>query len=160
LCKRTLFFELGGFDELYTPYAWEDLDLGYRAWKRGYRIRYEPQAVCYHKREATTRSVFSNFFFITLMWRNKFFFMWKNITYGPFMADHLLRLPWKLFKFLCNGRWRYVVGFMRACISLPRVLVRRYRERAYARYSDAVVLGESYKPIVDEVPNNGEVTCR
>ena len=61
ICRRELFFELGGFDEIYTPYAWEDLDLAYRAWKRGYKVIYEPMAVCYHKREATTRNLFSNF---------------------------------------------------------------------------------------------------
>jgi len=147
LCKKELFLELGGFDELYTPYAWEDLDLGYRAWKRGYRVIYEPRSICYHKREATTRSLFSNIFFVSLMWRNKFIFMWKNITYTPFFKEHIRLLPWKLLKFLFNGRWRYVLGFVRAIGHLPAIIAHRKRERQFAKKNDATVLAESYAMI-------------
>ncbi len=144
LCKRDLFFALGGFDEIYTPYAWEDLDLAYRAWKRGYKIIYEPQAVCYHKREATTRSLFSNFFFVTLMWRNKFFFMWKNITYKPYAWNHVTLLPWKLIKFLCNGRWRYVIGFFRALIHVPAIWRKRCAEKKFEKLNDYEVACQSF----------------
>lgn len=147
LCRKDLFYELDMFDEMYTPYAWEDLDLAYRAWKRGYRVVYEPRAVAYHKREATTRSLFSNFFFITLMWRNKFIFMWKNITYKPFISDHLIRLPWKLIKFLCNGRWRYVVGFARALRYLPKILKKRAHEASLIKRSDKDVISKSFAPL-------------
>ena len=149
LCKKDLFKRLGGFDELYTPYAWEDLDLGYRAWKRGYKIVYEPRSIAYHKREATTRGAFSNFFFITLMWRNKFIFMWKNLTYKPFIVNHLLLLPWKLIKFLFNGRWN-VVGFLRAVKYLPAILKKRKDEKEFEKISDQSVLSVSYAII-----NNG-----
>jgi len=145
LCQKRIFLELGGFDEIYSPYAWEDLDLSYRAWKRGYRVIYEPKAVCFHKREATTRPLFSNIFFISLMWRNKFFFMWKNLTYKPFVRDHFICLPWKLCKFLCNGRWRYVIGFLRALCHLPSVLILRKREQRYAKLDDRMVISQSYK---------------
>jgi O-antigen biosynthesis protein len=147
VCKKSIFLELGGFDELYTPYAWEDLDLGYRAWKRGFRVVYEPRAVCYHKREATTRNLFSTIFFVSLMWRNKFFFIWKNITYRPYIRAHILLLPVKLVKFLFNGRWRYVIGFCRALWHLPAVLKKRRLEARHAQIDDRAVLKESYVPI-------------
>ena len=147
VCRKERFFELGGFDEMYTPYAWEDLDLAYRAWKRGYTIVYEPQAVCYHKREATTRSLFSDFFFISLVWRNTFFFIWKNITYAPFCLDHIVRLPWKLLKFLFNGRWRYVCGFFRAVPYLPLIYWKRRIEKKKEMINDKDVLARSFQII-------------
>jgi O-antigen biosynthesis protein len=147
LCKKAIFTTLGGFDTLYTPYAWEDLDLAYRAWKRGYKIVYEPRSVAYHKREATTRSSFSNLFFISLMWKNRFIFTWKNITSGRMIMNHLAWLPFKMVKFLCNGRWRYVVGFLRALPYVPAILIKRTQEKRYATLSDEEVLQSSYTMI-------------
>lgn len=145
LCKKSIFIALGGFDELYTPYAWEDLDLAYRAWKRGYKVMYEPRSVCYHKREATTRTLFSNMFFISLIWRNKFFFIWKNITYSPYIRQHVFHVPFKLVKFIFNGRWRYVIGFIRALWYLPAVLKKRRMEARHAQIDDRTVLQISYE---------------
>lgn len=147
LCKKSFFIQLNGFDELYTPYAWEDLDLGYRCWKRGLKVVYEPRSVSFHKREATTRSLFSNFFFITLMWRNKFIFMWKNLTDRDLLKNHLVLLPWKLIKFTFNGRWRYVIGFFRALFVLPMIINKRRFEKKFIKLSDADVLRTSFKPI-------------
>ncbi|MBN1492677.1 MAG: glycosyltransferase family 2 protein [Candidatus Omnitrophica bacterium] len=147
LCKKRLFIELEGFDTLYTPYAWEDLDLAYRAWKRGYTIAYEPRSVAYHKREATTRSAFSNVFFVSLMWRNKFIFMWKNIRSPRILVGHLAWLPVKLMKFLLNGRWRYVIGFLRALPYVPIICLRRIKEKKNVVLQDEDVLRTSYRTI-------------
>ncbi len=35
---------LGGLDTIYHPFYWEDIDLGYRAWRRGWRSMFEPAA--------------------------------------------------------------------------------------------------------------------
>ncbi len=43
-----LFHEMGGFDEGFTGYGWEDLELGYRLQKRGVPLRYLPSAINYH----------------------------------------------------------------------------------------------------------------
>lgn len=145
MCKRDLFCAWGGFDPLYTPYAWEDLDLSYRAWKYGFSVAYVPHAVAYHKREATTRSAFSNFFFIALMWRNKFIFMWKNLTSLRMLINHLVWLPLKLVKFLCNGRWRYVCGFLWALPTVPVIIIRRFYEWKKIVRTDEDVLKISYQ---------------
>lgn len=39
---------IGLFDEEFTGYGWEDLELGYRAAKMGVTIRYLPSAINYH----------------------------------------------------------------------------------------------------------------
>ncbi|MBD3168419.1 MAG: glycosyltransferase [candidate division Zixibacteria bacterium] len=46
--RISMFKELGGFDDLYSPFYWEDTDLGYRARGHGWKIVYEPSAEVYH----------------------------------------------------------------------------------------------------------------
>jgi GT2 family glycosyltransferase len=55
LCPRRLFDELGGFDPVYAPFLWEDVDLSYRARRRGLEILHAPEAVCHHEGSATLR---------------------------------------------------------------------------------------------------------
>ena len=49
MIRRELFFKLGGFDENYTPYGWEDVDLCVKAKNHGYYTYYLSEAVLIHK---------------------------------------------------------------------------------------------------------------
>lgn len=51
--RRDRFLELGGFDTIYHPFYWEDVDLSYRAWRRGWMSVYEPAAVVRHRSHST-----------------------------------------------------------------------------------------------------------
>jgi GT2 family glycosyltransferase len=53
LYRRSAFTDVGLFDEDFFAYL-EDIDWGFRAQLAGYEILYEPTAVAYHKRGATT----------------------------------------------------------------------------------------------------------
>jgi O-antigen biosynthesis protein len=46
--------ELGGFDEVYRPAYVEDLDIGYRAWQRGWATVFCAGARVEHRHRATT----------------------------------------------------------------------------------------------------------
>jgi len=46
--ERAKLLEVGSFDESFTGYGHEDLELGYRLQKAGVEIVYEPRAVNYH----------------------------------------------------------------------------------------------------------------
>lgn len=55
--SRDLYDDLGGFDEGFREYGWEDIELGYRyAEKGGMRLRYDPLAVAYHHHRISLRS--------------------------------------------------------------------------------------------------------
>lgn len=54
--KAHIFDEVGGFDESFFAY-YEDVDLGWRTWVRGYSIQYVPDAVCYHHHSSTSGRV-------------------------------------------------------------------------------------------------------
>jgi N-acetylglucosaminyl-diphospho-decaprenol L-rhamnosyltransferase len=55
LVRRSIFDSIGGFDEGYFMY-FEDVDLGYRLGKAGYRNVYEPDAVVTHTGAHSTTS--------------------------------------------------------------------------------------------------------
>jgi GT2 family glycosyltransferase len=45
--RRAMFEELGGFD-IGFPIGWEDTDICWQAWLRGWRTVFVPEAVCWH----------------------------------------------------------------------------------------------------------------
>jgi GT2 family glycosyltransferase len=53
--RRSMFDQLGGFDER-LPAGWEDTEICWRAWLRGWRTVYVPQAVTWHKVGAASRT--------------------------------------------------------------------------------------------------------
>jgi len=53
IIRRSEFLRLGGFDGVYEPFYFEDLDLGLRAWRSGYKLLWEPTAVVEHRHEST-----------------------------------------------------------------------------------------------------------
>src|SRR5207302_745500 len=48
MIRRWMFEKLGGWDSAYFL-GWEDVDLFWRAWQRGWRTLFVPDAVCWHK---------------------------------------------------------------------------------------------------------------
>lgn len=51
-CRKDMFLRLGGFDPTYFI-DYEDTDLCWRAWLRGWKTLYVPQSQCFHKVAAT-----------------------------------------------------------------------------------------------------------
>lgn len=46
---------LGGFDEVYSPFYFEDLDLSTRAWRMGWKCFYDHDSICYHLGSCTIK---------------------------------------------------------------------------------------------------------
>lgn len=92
--RKKIWQKLGGFDEIFQPFYWEDIDLSYRAWKRGYKIIWEPRSVVHHQHEKTIGSSFSPSFVDFISQRNQLLFIWKNITDLKMLFAHKIFL-WK-----------------------------------------------------------------
>lgn len=54
--RASVFAELGGFDERFFMF-YEDVDLGWRLNLRGWRVRYEPASIAYHRHHGTMDAV-------------------------------------------------------------------------------------------------------
>lgn len=111
--RRAYLEELGLFDEVYSPFYWEDVDLCYRAWKRGWVTLYQPASVVYHQHAATV-SRFDQFFTSHIQSRNSFFFIWRNIEDKTIRRKHFLWLLPVLAKRLATGDRAFLAGFSSA----------------------------------------------
>ncbi|MBP7652148.1 glycosyltransferase [Candidatus Dependentiae bacterium] len=78
LGRKTVLLNLKGYNEIYSPYIWEDTDLGYRLNKSGFDTIFEPKAVVYHQTSSTLKKQNQNKLKI-ISTRNKFLFFWLNI---------------------------------------------------------------------------------
>lgn len=76
--RKSIFEKIGGFDKLYYPAYWEDIDLSFQARKRGYLVLFEPKAQVDHNHETTNKSVFGEKKINEMSWRNARKFAWKN----------------------------------------------------------------------------------
>ncbi len=74
LIDRQKLLGLGGFDELYSPFYAEDLDLGVRAWRMGWKCYFHEQSTCFHMGSATMKSQIQKSWVKTVYFRNRMLF--------------------------------------------------------------------------------------
>jgi GT2 family glycosyltransferase len=85
--RLSMWEELNGFDMLYHPFYWEDLDLAYRAWQNGWRILWEPEAKVVHHHESTISQLDQRHVDLVKQ-RNQLLFIWKNINDSQLKSEH------------------------------------------------------------------------
>lgn len=120
MVDRLRFLELGGFDELYLPGTFEDVDLNFRAWLHGWRALYEPKSVVYHKGQHSFRKKFGGRGIARVNARNNFLFVWKNIRDRGMRREHALWVLPRLLYHALRGQWYWIPAYREA--------VRRFRE--------------------------------
>ncbi|WP_440900333.1 glycosyltransferase [Actinosynnema sp.] len=76
--RTELFAELRGFDERFFMF-YEDVDLGWRLNLRGWRVRYEPKSLTFHKHHASMKSVDTSRE-LFLLERNALAALYKNLS--------------------------------------------------------------------------------
>ena len=97
LCPRQAFLDLGGYDDLYAPFFFEDVDLGYRVWRRGLRCLHVPHAICHHEGSATLKEQRTYEDRVRMFFRNSVLFHLRNLqdrrrraaNYGAWLAHAL-----------------------------------------------------------------------
>jgi GT2 family glycosyltransferase len=89
--SRDKFVLLGGFEELYSPFYVEDIDLSYRAWKRGWPTLLAPRSRVMHRHRGST-SRLDPALVEAIIARNRLLFIWLNIRDRRILRQHLLWL--------------------------------------------------------------------
>ena len=86
---------LGGFCELLAPIYWEDVEICYRAWKRGWTVEYEPNSVVHHLSSATMGTDREQKIRM-ITERNRLLMTWINLHDRIWLSAHLSQLILKL----------------------------------------------------------------
>jgi len=137
---RRKFLELGGFDELLRPFYLEDTDVGYMAWKRGWKVMYQPQSKVWHEHRGTIGKTFSRGYIDGVIRKNFLLFCWKNVHEPCRLAGHFF-YSWAgaiLSAVAGDSMERASLdGLARAFLQLPGAMAARMRARALAAIDDS-----------------------
>jgi len=136
---RRKFLELGGFDELFAPFYLEDADLGYRAWKRGWKVLYQPRSRVWHEHRGTIGRRFRPAEIDAVLKRNFLLFAWKNIHDWRRLAAHFFFTLADGLATLAAGKSperATFQGLWHAFRRLPRATASRWRARTAAAVND------------------------
>lgn len=134
--SRTKWIALGGMDHLFRPAYWEDIDLSYRAWKRGWQVVFEPESRVHHEPESTNVSAFGRARIRRIASKNQLLFVWKDIHEPALVKQHLVWLPLRLASSFFKGDGAFLWGFIHALRQLPEALQARSVEKKLSTVTD------------------------
>ncbi len=136
---RRKFLELGGFDGIFRPLYYEDTDLGFMAWKRGWKVLYQPRSIVRHDHRGTIARKVSDAKIRAIVKKNNILFSWKNIhdwrllaTQFPYCLASSIRA---LLRGDAPGAFSFS-GLARAFLQIPAALAARWRARQLAAVTD------------------------
>ena len=138
--RRSMWMKLGGMDEkLLNPFYWEDIDISYRAAKRGWLLLWEPKAKAVHEHESTMRKIPQGYK-SRVQERNQLIVIWKNITSPGLFKKHIAGLSKRLSKH--PGYIRIVFA---ASLKIKDILRARKKELKEGRVSDEAIFAKFKK---------------
>jgi len=121
--RKSIWEKLGGLNELYNPFYWEDIDISYRALKSGYKLLFEPKSIVVHEHEkGAIKNKYSKDTVTEIVYRNQFIFVWENATDYSLQFTHFVFLSYHFVKALLRGDWAFFSGFFKALVLLPKIL--------------------------------------
>lgn len=148
---RARYLELGGFDPLFAPFYFEDVELSYRGWKRGYSVAYQPHSLVRH-RFSSTIAPLAGKSVERISHRNRLIFHWIHLHDSRFLAAHVLWLTVLALTAPLTFKFRFLLGLGDALTTFPGIHDRRRAERSLAKRTDREVLR-----VFEELEARGEV---
>lgn len=145
--RTAQFNQLGGFDPLYRPAYCEDLDLGHKAWHKGWEIVYQPRAIMYHREGGTIKDQFKANQLTRAIYKNQILWMVRNGNYPAFLLWFLLMLPYRVLLGWRNDKNSYI-ALLKSLPKLPVALYKRLKTSKAKRNDKNIMqqLGTVYKP--------------
>ncbi len=129
-----MWIKVGWLDEEVLPsFYWEDVDLSYRALKRGYELFWHPRARVVHHHE-TTMSRINKRYRNRMQERNHLLFIWKNITSRKLLLEHVVGLLNRIVK-----HPGYLLVFFMAIVKLRKVMRARRKEKKESIVADEFI---------------------
>jgi O-antigen biosynthesis protein len=136
---RHKFLELGAFDHLLRPFYLEDTDLGLLAWKRGWKVYYQPKSHVWHEHRGTIGRTHSRGYIQNTIQKNFLLFLWKNTHAWSRLVIHFLR-SWfdAVFSYVAGPSPERTNFFAlgRAFLQIPGAIGSRWKARTLATVGD------------------------
>lgn len=121
--SKEIWKSLGGMNEIYNPFYWEDIDLSYRALKSGYKILFEERSVVYHNHsQGAVKKNYSEHRVRRIAYRNQFIFVWENATDLLLQLEHVILIPYHILRAILRGDLDFLIGFIKAFLLLPKII--------------------------------------
>jgi GT2 family glycosyltransferase len=111
LVDREKLLLLGGFNELYTPFYMEDVDLSIRAWRVGWKCYFEPLSICRHRTSTSIASKEKKDFVRIIYNRNKMYFHAIHLE-GLWLVGWFIQTFFELLLRLITMRFDYLKSFV------------------------------------------------
>lgn len=144
--RKSIWDTLGGLNELYNPFYWEDIDISYRALKSGYKIVFEPDSVVVHEHEkGSIKKKYNAMYIKIISYRNQFIFAWENATDIDLQLKHFLWLPYHLARSLINRDGAFFIGLLKAIVLFPKIVSSSFKAQKKFKKSDKQVIRELYE---------------
>jgi O-antigen biosynthesis protein len=141
--RKSLWEKFKGFDLLFNPFYWEDIDLSYRAIKSGYQVLFEPRSIVTHEHaQGAIRNKFKPQQVKKIAYRNHFIFIWKNITDVSLLLSHFCWLPFHMVSAARRRDKAFFTGFFLALSQLSRISRSREQAQKFFVTTDKKVIKE------------------
>lgn len=139
--RKSMWEKLGGLNELYNPFYWEDIDISYRAQKMGFLTLFEKDSRVVHEHsKGIIKTTYQPNNVKKIVYRNQCIFVWTNITDFSLVLSHIVWLPYHLLNAVKSADAAFLVGFFMAFIKLPKILNYRWSMKELFRISDYEIL--------------------
>ncbi|NLT67343.1 MAG: glycosyltransferase [Acidobacteria bacterium] len=135
---RDKFLGIGGFEPLVSMY--EDVEISYRAWKRGWVIKYEPRSVAYHDASQSMKRRFTRRSLDKLSLRSRILMHWLLLHDRSMFGMHAASMAGRLLAGWLWLDWPFYWAFVTGLKNIAEVRSKRDQNRKTAVRPDREVL--------------------
>lgn len=131
---REKFLAIGGFDPLTAMF--EDIEISYRAWKRGWSIKYEPRSIAFHDASQTMKRRYRKRSLDRLSRRSRILMHWILLHDRSMFGLHLASMAGRLLTSWVWLDWSFYWAVFTGLQNLAAVRRKRRENRQAAVRSD------------------------
>jgi hypothetical protein len=122
---RVKYEELGGLDRIFYPYNFEDSDIAFRAYLKGWKCCVAEGARAYHLGSKTMTTLVKRDTARAVFLMNEYTFILKNIRSLSLRLQSILCLPWHMCRFRFGGPFNFAKAVFGCFLKLPLIMQRR-----------------------------------
>lgn len=144
------FLRLKGFNELFSPFYVEDVELSIRAWRLGFKCYYDYNSVCQHQVSTSIKSKSKKRYVSTIYDRNKMFLHALHLEGPQKLLWHLQLIPEAIIR-LVTFRWHYFSSLRMFLASSGRI---KESKQEFNKLSKELKTRKSVREVTSFILNN------